>query len=103
MYNYAIVVHHQKDKSPQRKAVHPTDADYKTTVFQRVFNACQFKEKQRVKIRRGHRRGTVVHIHEEVEEVQWENNRPLFVAVEFDDSPGKYVMCSPNQLKKSNQ
>ena len=99
MIEYEIVVNHKRDQKPARKVVEPTDSDFKTVVFQRQLRACNYKDEDRVKIRGTNTRGIILRIEEDVNRVNWVNNRPMFVQVRFDN--GEVKMCNPNQIKRS--
>lgn len=77
----------------------PSDNNFKQVVLQRNLNQNHFKEGARVKIRKSAQRGVVEKIVAEADDINWVNNRPMFLQVKFDD--GKVMMLNPSQLKRS--
>jgi len=92
-------VNHARDQKVTRQIVSPNDPQYKEIVFQRQVKACPYLAGQRVKVRRGHQRGYIKEIIKDLNEVQWENNKPHFILVEHDDK--KFVVYNPSQIKRS--
>lgn len=99
MIKYRIIVSNTSDKKPLVPFKRPNEEGYKQFVLVRNIAGCHFSEGSRVKIRRGHKRGYVVKIHRKEEDVNWDNNKPMFIEVKFDD--GTSYMCHHSQLKRS--
>lgn len=102
MITYAITVtNNQSTSSPiqQIRPVHPSDPEFKQVVLQRNLNENHYAEGARVKIRKSADRGIVERIVGSVDDINWVNDRPMFLQVKFDD--GKVMMCHPSQLKRS--
>ena len=98
-----IVSRPPKPGAPRVTELKPADVstvDGKALILQRSINGCQFRgENERVKIRRGHKRGNVLEIIYDKDKVNWTGNKPHFVVVRFDD--GDTMLCHPSQLKRS--
>lgn len=101
MIEYEVIVNHKRDTPPPRETVTPGDTSYKEVVFQRNLRACNYEVGQRVKERGGHMVGTIQHIEKDINRINWSKNRPMFVAVEFDD--GRKVYANPSQLKRTKR
>lgn len=101
MIAYEIIVNHQRDQKSTRQIVKPGDANFKEVVFQRNHKQCQYAADQRVKLRNGHTRGTITEIISDINQIQWQNNKPLFVRVKFDN--GQEIIVNHNQLKRSKK
>lgn len=52
-----------------------------------------------MKIRKSAERGVVERIVGDINDVNWVNDRPMFLQVKFDS--GKVMMLNPSQLKRS--
>jgi len=99
---YAIVVtNNQNSSSPLKeiKAVAPSDPEFKPLVLQRNLNQNAYKVGARVKIRKTTERGIIERVIGNVDDINWLNDRPMFLQVKFDS--GKVMMCHPSQLKRS--
>ncbi len=68
-------------------------------MLQRAANGTNIKTGDRVKIRRGHKRGTVQSIEMDVTKINWTKQTPHFIHVLFDD--GDELLCTAGQLKRS--
>ncbi len=101
MISYKIIVQNGRDQRTvdNRTVVTPSDDNYRDVVFQRNLNVCHLSAGDRVKLRKGHSRGTVKEVINNIKHISWQKNRPMFVVVAFDD--GKILMCNPSQLKRS--
>jgi hypothetical protein len=88
---------------PEHQAVNPNDPNYKETVFRRAYLRLGhgFNPKDRIKIRGTALKGFIVQIYQDLELVQWDNNRPLFVEIELDG--GDRRICNPSTLKRSKK
>ena len=101
MIRYKIIstnTTHQPKSSLTRRP-HPSEPSYKETVLTRALQSNNFKNGDRVKMRRGHRRGNITVMHTNPETVNWERNTPHYIQVKFDD--GAELMCHHSQLKRS--
>ena len=96
-----IVTKNRNSSSPLKKdrAVAPSDPDFKQVVLQRNLNQNHFQEGARVKIRKSAERGVVEKVIGEINDINWVNDRPMFLQVKFDS--GKVMMLNPSQLKRS--
>lgn len=99
MIAYDIIVKHDKDQKLELKIVKPGDSDFKQTIFDRNLKRVRLAEGDRVKQRGTSNRGTVSAVVRDIEHINWANNCPMFVRVDFDD--GTVMMCNPSQLKRS--
>jgi len=99
--SYKIIVQNTHDQRVvgSRVVVAPGDDNYRDVVFKRNLSACQYKAGDRVKLRKGHGRGSIVEVINDIKYVGWDKNRPMFIVVAFDD--GKTLMCNASQLKRS--
>lgn len=68
-------------------------------MLQRSINACNLEKDCRVKVRRSARRGTVIDVEHNEENIPWVSNKPYFIKVKFDD--GVIQHCHYSQLKRS--
>ena len=101
LIKYAIIVNNTRDIPPTRQKAEVGSGDFKTIVFRRALTANPYKAEDRIKIRRGHRRGVVVHVHDDINAINWERNIPHFIEVLFDD--GTSMMCHYSQIKRNNR
>ena len=101
MFSYNIIVKNKRNvtKLPKEQIVDNSHPQFKANILQRAVNGNTLKKDFRVKICKSHRRGKVLQIHYKVEDINWVNNRPMFIEVMFDD--GVVQMCHPGQLKRS--
>lgn|SRR5574343_385834 len=99
MITYKIISNTGKKLNHEIRPVKPTDPDYKDVVFERALTRCHWRIGSKVKIRRSSRRGVVQEIIKDKTRVNWINNNPYFIVVQFND--GALEQCSPSQLKKS--
>jgi hypothetical protein len=101
LIEYEVIVNHKRDTPVKPEVVQPGDQSFKEVVFQRNLRANQYTVGQRVKQRGGHLVGTITHIEKDISQINWERNRPMFVAVDFDD--GRKVYANPSQLKRTKR
>ena len=101
MIEYEIVVNHRHDQKLTPAKVTPRDTNYKDVVFQRQLKVCNYQPGQYVKVRRGHERGVILEIIEDINKINWYQNKPQFVKVDFGN--GKILMCNPSQIKRKNR
>lgn len=97
MITYKVIVSNQQKNG--LKPLKPNDPGYRQTVLQRNLNTCRHKTGSRVKVRRGHKRGTIIKIETDATRVNWEKQTPAFIHVKFDD--GEELFCTSGQLKAS--
>lgn len=97
MITYKVIVSNQQPSG--LKPPRPNDPGYRQGVLQRNLNTCRHKAGSRVKVRRGHRRGTIIKIETDASRVNWEKKTPAFIHVKFDD--GEELFCTSGQLKAS--
>lgn len=100
MIEYEIVVNHRHDQKLSPAKVTPRDANYKEVVFQRQLKVCKYEPGQYVKVRKSAKRGQILEIIEDINQVNWLHNRPQFVKVDFGKDG--VMMCNPSQLKRRN-
>lgn len=101
MIEYDIIVKHNKDQLLNLVKVQPTDANFKQVVFDRNLARCTLKPNERVKQRGTPNKGVITSIETDINQINWHNNRPMYIRVQFDD--GRVVMCNPSQLKRSKK
>ncbi len=70
-------------------------------VFTRAFKGNRWHVGNRIKVRGTSRKGTVREVIKDLNKVEWERNRPLFIVVEMDD--GVTMIGHPGQFKGSNK
>ncbi len=101
MITYKIIVSGTSDRPADvHKYTQYKDAtSAKEYILNRALSNNKFEEGSRVKIRRGHRRGTVRYVHNKVDDINWQGKLPMFLEVKFDD--GVVMMCHYSQLKRS--
>lgn len=99
MIKYSIVVQHTRDQKRPIPSKKPDDPDFKRFTLTRALNQNKFKENERVKVRRGHKKGNVVKIHRDPDDINWNKHQPMFIQVKFDD--GTEVLAHYSQLKRS--
>lgn len=103
MIQYQVVVTQTRNntKAVGLKGVSPKDPDFRQVVFQRQLNANHFRLEDRIKVRGTNKRGMVIGVETDINNVNWSKNRPHFLRVRFDG--GEILMCYPGQLKRSNK
>lgn len=99
LISYAIIVNHPRDQKETRTHFDPKDPNYRELVLARHVKANRFVAGHRVKQRGTSNRGTVSHVETDHTKVNWVNNKPFFLEVDFDS--GVTRMCIPSQLKRT--
>jgi hypothetical protein len=80
-------------------ASNPSKPDYKDHIFQRALAriASFLKDGDHIKVKGTPKRGKVVRIRTNINEINWVNNQPHFVEIEVD---GVMSLAHPSQLKR---
>lgn len=99
MLKYRIIVSNTRDTTPLVPSKRPGEEGYKDFVLIREVGRCNFSVNDRVKVRKGHKRGHIAKIHNKADDVNWQKGKPFFIEVNFDD--GTNFMCHHSQLKRS--
>lgn len=82
--------------------VQPSNPNFKDIVLERAYrNAIAWYAGQKCKMRGTSRKGIVKEVIREHSRVNWINNRPYFITVEFED--GKTEICNPAQLRRKHK
>lgn len=102
MISYRIVSKSGGRVTPLNKPVSPKDPEFKELVFRRAMRGCTFKEGDTVKIKGTPKRGTLIQIIYDINDILWVRNRPYFLEVEI---PGdeENMLYHPSQLKRLGQ
>ncbi len=79
-----------------REALDPKDPDYKQKLFDRVRQGLRFKVDQRVRVHGSPVCGTIKRIYWNLDDVQWENDKPYFIEVDLDN--GECYSYHPGML-----
>ena len=104
MITYKIISKQSSKSTPpeigKREHLHPSQPDFKEKTYRRAYqlNVRLFPKGQRVKVRGSSRRGIVVRLYDDINEVIWEGNRPHYIECQLDD--GTILVANPGQLKK---
>ena len=102
MISYKIVSNWGKKNTPEISPISPKDPNFKEVILERAYrNSWAWRAGQKCKIRGTPRRGIVKEVIKEHNRVNWINNRPYFITVEFAD--GKTEVCNPSQLKRTHR
>ena len=98
MIKYKIIVSNTRNvKVETNKKVHPSDPNFKETVFERSLRSCYWRENMRCKLRGTSRLGTIVEVEKDINKINWHKNRPNYLVIQFDDGEVGYV--NPCQIK----
>ena len=103
MLVYKIISNGGQDDSStlSPKPCSPKDKNFREITFKRSLAGCRIKVDDRVKLRGTPKKGKVRAVYQDAVLVEWENNRPMYIEVQFDD--GSINICNPGQLKRSTR